>query len=279
MNDRFLFVAAALMLIPGCPTNTMQTDAASPSDAASFPDAPPARPEREDPFEIGASQQARSGALQRNLAALFSENPCNTAWVGPCVLTTCPTPPNDGGLPPNTHVGTITVSGGQLTAPMLLEPNPTTGAYRGMFNVNGALFAPGDTVTFETALGSTSTNLTAPSTIAVTAPVLTDSMVINRGSDLVFTWTSADAAPVGDVVVSGVSFGSAPGAQSMACSFPVSAGTGMVPAAAFQAFRVGSANIGVSTQSAAVIDAAGIRTRIELTNNVGGAAGVNVRVE
>ena len=279
MNHQALHLAAALTLLTGCPTNTTETDASMSHDAASA-DAPAARTDLQVPFNIVAGQQAaRGGALQRNLAALFSENPCNVATMGPCVLTTCPTPPNDGGLPPETNVGVITVSGGQLTAPSLLMPNATTGAYRPMLNVAGALFAPGDTVTFETELGGTSTNLTAPSTIAVTAPMLTADMVVDRGSDLVFTWTTEEATPAGDVVVTGLSFGDGPGAQFMDCSFPVSAGRGVVPAAVLQAFRVGSTSLGVSTQSTAAITASDLRVEIALRNDVGGAPSVSVRLQ
>ena len=132
MNHRVL-LAAALTLLTGCPTNTIETDAAVSSDAVSndaavSPDAPAERRDREDPFEIRVRQLgASAGPYQHMLTPLFNENPCNQEFIGPCVLYTCPTPPNDGGLPPNTHVGTITLSGGQLAAPALFVPDETTG--------------------------------------------------------------------------------------------------------------------------------------------------------
>jgi hypothetical protein len=141
----------------------------------------------------------------------------------------------DGGIPPEFSAGTITITGGTLSAPITLTYDAATGY--SVFSSTTPIYTPGNTFNVS-AVGAdiaafSGASAAAPNDIVITSPsggTGTNLMyTIDESTDLVITWTGGSAGAEVDVNLSNLDDSSL--ALSASCIFDASAGTGTIPTA------------------------------------------------
>ena len=173
-------------------------------------------------FSVGGSAVVQSGA--NALFFTLERANCEPQILGNCsFLPVC-----DGGEMITVSAGEISITGGQRD--IALVPNAEN-EYTPDF-VSEALFSGGEPLTFSLA-GSTeipahSEVIVAPGLVDVEAPTLAALSVIDRSSDLAFSWSGSDQ---GTVLVRIIDVTSK---LSASCSFDASANSGSVPSEVLQ---------------------------------------------
>jgi hypothetical protein len=232
----------------GGPSGTVNQDGGTTNlDAGTSSESGPSGPVKSG--YVFVSQSTFSGTSSHSVLASFSTTEsvsgqggvsCATRTEGACQVSTCTVAASDAGTPDAgaadagsgpafDSAGVVTLSGGQLAAPITLTPS---GDDSYPFNSGaGAIFAGGDSIKVSAA-GATvpafESTAAAPGDIVVTSPTFTSlQTTIDKAQPLDVAWTGGGAGNVA-VTISGA------GAQtvSIQCSFPASGGTGVVPAAA-----------------------------------------------
>jgi hypothetical protein len=158
------------------------------------------------------------------------------AGASSCAVEQVPFPePAAGGT--QVSAGTITVTGGSATKTLMpvAAMSKDGGAAEGYLPLgNAGTISPGDTLTI-TASGATvpafSASIAEPDIIAITEPELADasSFTFSRSSDLAVAWTGGGAVGSLTVAIGQIVGGTI---TTVACVFPESAGSGVIPAAA-----------------------------------------------
>jgi hypothetical protein len=156
---------------------------------------------------------------------------CMHRTMGGCALSACPVPADAFDA---VEAGTITVSSDVGSATLMPGPSGRYDSVTG----SGALFGPGDTVTFA-ASGSTmgglrmfSDTLTAPSIATLTAPPITaasGSLLLPETGGVDLAWTVARGSALS--VHLGVDDAAAGRYRSATCTFDASLGAASVPEA------------------------------------------------
>jgi hypothetical protein len=141
----------------------------------------------------------------------------------------------DAGVPTEFSAGTITITGGTLSAPIMLTYDATNGY--SVFSSTTPIYTPGETFNVS-AVGAdiaafSGASAAAPNDIVITSPsggTGTNLMyAIDESTDLVITWTGGSAGAEVDVNLSNLDDSSL--ALSASCTFDASAGTGTIPMA------------------------------------------------
>jgi hypothetical protein len=156
---------------------------------------------------------------------------------GACKVTTCTVEDagqavvdaGDAGAVNAPHAGAISISGGKLSSPIVMNPK-ANGSYDFVFGTT-PLYDPGQNVSVNAAGGDVpafSGSAAAPGNITVTAPTFTTAQTsFNKSQDLNVTWTGGGAGKVNVLLSStGAKF------VSVTCSYDANTGTGTVPSAA-----------------------------------------------
>jgi hypothetical protein len=241
---------------PGAPADATTADAAAEGDAAlghdagrapdsATTDASDAGPPLRGTHTIYFNESARTATLfQTSLGATFrgAGSPvspsCRVSTIGPCAVALCTEPKAaapaqelTGGL-----AGEITVRGPGVDANLSIQSQYPAPGYP-TASVNRKQFAPGDllSVTAPGGLGAptvpafTSPTVAAPSRIVMTMPTLPGDITLSRTAALPLAWTGGGAGSVEILVQTSTT---QVDSQSIVCTFPAAAGTGLVPAAA-----------------------------------------------
>lgn len=175
---------------------------------------------------------------------------CATSTIGACTIDPCLVPPPSVEGSNVTSAGTVTVVTSTTTE--AIEPESDGDYANGKFDA--APWAVGDeSITVEWAHFPGTTTQAGGSLVAQTPPYVTlspgspfaDAVATQgRTADLTFSWTS-DGAPTSTDLL-GVYFDS--GSTQIGCNFAVSAGTGVVPAAALQALGAGAGSFDIHSK-------------------------------
>jgi hypothetical protein len=175
---------------------------------------------------------------------------CATSTIGACTINPCLLPPPSVKGSNVTSAGTVTIVTSTTTE--ALEPESDGDYATGKFDA--APWAVGDeSLTVEWAHFPGTTTQAGGSLIAQTPPYVTLSpgslfadavATLDRTADLTFSWTS-DSAPTSRDLL-GVYFDS--GSTQIGCNFDVSAGAGVVPAAALQALGAGAGSFDIHSK-------------------------------
>ena len=220
------------------------------SDAEAALPEPPATGNRAAIFVTSDVTSARS---EHSAGAAFftrtaADQSVTRKTVGPCVVETY----GSGAGPKDTDrsAGKLTISGGAKSVPLLPEADGTYTTVNGQ----GALFAGGETLTI-TAQGAAVPafvlSLVAPSKLTLASPALpaaAGALKVTRSAGLSASWTGSSAGVV--VVYLDAAGGSS--AHAATCSFPASAGAGVVPAAALADFPAVSGTFSIYAKTVAV---------------------------
>jgi hypothetical protein len=189
---------------------------------------------------VSLGQSNLSGTETVTGLALFTKTPgavtsttCTQTKSGSCTLNRCEL--GDAGAPTEFSAGTITITGGTLSAPITLTYDASTGY--SVFSSTTPIYTPGETFNVS-AVGAdvaafSGASAAAPSDIVVTSPsggTGTNLMyAIDESTDLVITWTGGSAGAEVDVNLSNLDDNSL--ALSASCMFDAAAGTGTIPMA------------------------------------------------
>ena len=181
-----------------------------------------------------------------SVTASFFDGPgrsdCTTSQLGACTTSVCPSGVSTGGGAggmPQPDAGSISVAGGSRAVSL----SPKADGTYAQTDSTYALWNGGETLTVSGAGGLVpmfSATVTAPALnaqlTAPTAPTPGAALNIARGTDLTLRWTGA-----GNTTLD-LTLGNNPGAgsySSVTCSFPASAGSATVPAAALATVPAG----------------------------------------
>jgi hypothetical protein len=189
---------------------------------------------------VGLGQSNLGGTETTTGLALFTKTPgpvtsttCTQTKSGSCTLNRCEL--GDGGAPAEFSAGTITITGGTLSAPITLTYDASTGY--SVFSSTTPIYTPGQTFNVS-AVGAdiaafSGASAAAPNDIVITSPsggTGTNLMyAIDESTDLVITWTGGSAGAQVDVNLSNLDDSSL--ALNASCTFDASAGTGTIPTA------------------------------------------------
>lgn len=174
-------------------------------------------------FSVNGTSVAQSSAT----ALFFNQEapPCELLVLGDCALLE---PCEAGEAPVWISAGAISISGGARDITLVPAPDdtyPTDSA-------DEPLFAGGEPLTIELAgsaeVPAHTEQVTAPAAVEIASPTLATLSVIERSSDLVFTWSEGNP---GDVLVRLVDFDSK---AVLECTFPGEAGAGAIPSDVLQ---------------------------------------------
>jgi hypothetical protein len=212
-------------------------------DAPAVPDAPPGTDKG------GGSVTLSQSPTIYTATASFEQggNGCTGSTAGPCQLFSCAA----GSQPTPVSAGTITISGGQLPAPITLTPSNTNASYAPGIAA-GSAFVGGDVIEVQ---GSGATvpafdvTLTAPSSATLVAPALTLSPLhIDLGADFTVTWT-APANPTGTInlLLTEVTAGAT--LVGLTCTAPTSGGALTVTRAVLDNLPAGTGFISIEARS------------------------------
>ncbi len=189
---------------------------------------------------VALGQSNLSGTETTTVLAAFVKTPppdtsttCTQTTSGPCTLNRCELA--DGGLPPFLSAGTITITGGDLTSPIMLTYASSTGY--NLVEGTTPIYTPGDMFTVSAAGGDVAAfsgpSAATPSDIVVTSPsggTGTNLMYsIDESKDLVITWTGGSAGSQVQVTLSNLDDKSL--ALDVSCMFDAAGGTGTIPTA------------------------------------------------
>lgn len=175
---------------------------------------------------------------------------CVRTTVGACTVSDC-TAAADAGTPPDggqVGAGQVTISG-LVDGGVVLSPN-AQGSYSAFLQTR--LFTPGTQVQVQASGGAVpmfSAQVGAPAAPTLTSPVctLTGCGMISKTAPYTLTWTGGTNTVSVQVL-------SATG--QLSCSFPATAGTGTIPAAALAAFPAGAVvNLFVSAENSTTVQA------------------------
>jgi hypothetical protein len=167
-------------------------------------------------------------------------NPCTNTVVAGCKVLRCTT---GGVTSPSLNGGTVTISTPTIaTMPFVLSLGDG-GAY-GESRTTQA-FSAGDAVSFQTS-GAPSfpaimATLPAPSKIGISSPVVpvAGTLPIMLNQDFAVEWDVQDMPATGTVMITLAAPFTNGTLTTATCSFPVAAGQGTVPQAAFATFTAG----------------------------------------
>lgn len=189
---------------------------------------------------VSLGQSTLGGIETTTGLALFTKTPgpdtsttCTQTKSGPCTLNRCQL--GDGGAPTEFSAGTITITGGTLSAPITLTYDAATGY--SVFSATTPIYTPGETFNVS-AVGAdvaafSGVSAAAPNDIVITSPsggTATNLMyAIDESTDLVITWTGGSAGAQVAVNLSNLDDHSL--ALNANCMFDASAGTGTIPTA------------------------------------------------
>lgn len=199
--------------------------------------------------------QTGGGQVMGNIVnAQFVVNPmigtCTSQTIGPCIISQCMLSTTN---PMYVSGGVVTVTG--LSQAVSMTPSTITNMY--LPDNSASAFVGGEMVHIQGG-GATAPaftlSFTAPGLASITAPARpagTNPLVINRAQDLAVTWTGGGASDM-DFVLGSMN-GSNPG-PTLNCSFPASAGSGTIPAAALAMLPAGSGTFGAATEVVKNVD-------------------------
>lgn len=204
-------------------------------------------------------------------AGFGSGGACASQVVGPCILSTCTSPPTPA------DAGVITITGGAEAVTL----TPQAGTYPPAEGMR-ALWTGGEVLRFSAAGGTVpafSGTVTAPPQVVVStlgdAAWPTAAVPLPRSAPLVIRWSTGamtDVLVYVDTQQGGVG-----------CAFPASAGTGTVPAEALAALPAGAAFLSVSTIAGDTVTAGAFAIDLELqtaaTTQTGAFAGAEVTLQ
>jgi hypothetical protein len=190
---------------------------------------------------VGIGQSNLNGTETSTVLALFEKTTttstlsnCTQMTSGSCTLNHCDL--GDGGLPPEYGAGTVTVTGGALTAPVTLTFDSSQSSYSDSVTAT-PIYTPGQTFNVTATGGDVAAfsgaSAAAPSDVVVTSPSggtgtnLTYS--IDETHDLDFVWSGGSAGSRVDVALSNLDDDTV--ALNVQCSFDGAGGTGTMPAA------------------------------------------------
>jgi hypothetical protein len=256
MSSRvMLFVLA----IGGCGQSSGMTgDAASPQDMAAPDDdlangsstSDLANPANSGTINVTSfhsnSQSLYSAAASFVAGAVPSSPACTLTLIGDCQASACIVESGDAGtngLPPTlVSAGTVTISGGSMTATMMPGAN---NIYQASDNTQ-ALFSGNEKLTFATtgaAAPASSTFVIAPSSVTITKPAPAATYTITRASGFGLTWSGGGPGTVNVTIQSAIT-STAPGTPygSVRCQFPATNGAATVPPGALAVLPVGNAS-------------------------------------
>jgi len=185
-------------------------------------------------------------------AGFSSGGACTSQVVGPCLLSTCTSPPTPA------DAGVVTITGGAETVTLTAQ----AGQYAPVEGMR-ALWAGGEVLRFSAAGGAVpafSGMVTAPPPLVVSslgdAAWPTAAVPAPRSAPLVVRWAPGAAT---DVVVFVDTMQGGVG-----CGFPASAGMGTVPAEALAALPAGSAFLSVASTAGDTVLAGAFEIDLEL---------------
>ncbi len=197
-------------------------------------------------FDFGGATVITSFA-SASFATTAPASSCTITAFGACSVVSCPANTDAGTGITLINGGTVTISTPTIaTSPLVLEAD-SSGHYRSIDGGIAALpqqvFSGADPVSFDVAGAGNITALhadvAAPSFINVNDPTFPDggsNVIVPIATDLTVTWDVVDTASA----CVNVNIDS-PSGPALRCSFPASAGSGVVPHAALQALPVGAA--------------------------------------
>ncbi len=175
---------------------------------------------------------------------------CATTTIGACTINPCSRPPPSVEGSDVTSAGTVTFVTSTITE--AIEPESDGDYATARFDT--APWAAGDeSITVEWAHFPGTTTQAGGSLLAQTPPYVTlspgsafaDAVATQgRTADLTFSWTTDGAPTSADML--GVYFDS--GSTQVGCDFDVSAGTGVVPAAALQSLGAGAGSFDIHSK-------------------------------
>jgi hypothetical protein len=191
---------------------------------------------------------------------------CTENQVASCNVITCP----PGGTASYVSAGNVTISGGQLAAPVVLMPNgsnqytPVSGQMKiynagDMFHVTAAGAANG--------VPAFDQMVAAPSEMTVTSPTFTTGqpVTVNRSANLSLIWTNP-ANPVGQVSV--LLVGPSGGAMNtviVECLLNLPDGMNSIPSSTLGMIPAGSGAISIRTDSVMNVTAGGFNVGVSVT--------------
>lgn len=181
--------------------------------------------------DAGPESSHRAGAHFEHVTKLDTTTSSKT--VGPCVVETIGS--GDEAVEEPKSAGTVHITGGLQAIDLAANVDGTYDAVSGQT----ALFAGGETLTV-TADGKDvpafATSLTVPTLVTLTAPAAPGgALTVSRSAGVTATFSGGAAGTV--VLYFGLAGQSS--AHTATCTFPASAGTGVIPAAAFEDFPAG----------------------------------------
>lgn len=186
-------------------------------------------------------------------SAEFLTDPCSYQVVGLCMIISCPPPGIDGGVTADAgspaDVGPIAIAEPGTT--IILEPRGD-GSYTPAKAAGGSspVFMPGTAVTVQGQGGivpSFITMVRVPSDLTILAPI-SFTQPIDRGSDLLVSWTGASSDSVEVVLTSG--------RTTLRCDFDGEPGQNTIPSTALLLMPVGQGTMTASAfNRTQVIDA------------------------
>ncbi len=175
---------------------------------------------------------------------------CGTSTVGAATVDPCLSPPPSVDGSDVTSAGKVTVSTSTISE--AIEPSSVGDYATGTFDT--APWTAGDTpITIgwaqfpgtTTGPGGTFVATSPPYvTLSPGSPLAVPTTTIDRNTDLTFSWTTEGVPASGDQL--GVYFDS--GSTQVGIDFDLSAGTGVVPAAALQALSAGSGTFDIHSK-------------------------------
>jgi hypothetical protein len=151
---------------------------------------------------------------------------CTVTTAGQCSYYACPSTSSN---PPGLAAGTLTLTGGNISAPVTVTPGSPGNVYD--YTSNSMLFTAGQSLNV-VASGST---VPAFGPVSVVAPPLVSladppsPYAISTASDLTVKWTGGQ--PGATMIFEGASAGTSSGQSYFTCEWDASAGYGTVPKA------------------------------------------------
>ena len=206
--------------------------------------------------------------------AASTASACSIGTIGPCTVTTCPSPPSvvDAGIA-TPQAGTVSVS--SETAMMSISPDPSMGQYTTIIDTT-LLWQRGDRLTFSGKGGTVppfTKSLCAPAPLQVTTPAASDStrLTVDRSHDFTFVWSGSG---IGEVTL-GIPVEIPTQFVLLNCAYPASAGMGVIPSAALMQVSPGTHTFASSHVVRAVTVAGGACVEVEAAadnlNSIGGS--------